>query len=107
MTANSWTVALDGARVTTTDHQGTIASMALSALTAIAIETRDTGPFAADLWWLLFGPDLTVAIAFPHDADGVDAVVDDLMSLPGFDYEAMIAAMGSTDNASFPLWKKV
>ncbi|MBX3576784.1 MAG: hypothetical protein KF723_06215 [Rhizobiaceae bacterium] len=102
----SWTIAVEGERVTVTDSAGQTAALLLAELTAVAIETKDTGPFAADLWWLMFGPGLALAVAFPQDADGANAVVDRLMALPGFDHEAMIGAMGSTDNAFFPLWKR-
>lgn len=101
----NWSVTEDGARVTVTDHAGERRSLALSELTGVAIETKDTGPFQADLWWLLFGSDQRVALLFPQDAEGQKEVVDRLMALPGFDFNAMIEAMGSTDNAVFPLWR--
>jgi hypothetical protein len=70
------------------------------------IETNDSGPFGADIWWLLFGADDRLACAFPQGAAGEKAAVDRLLGLPGFDHEAMIMAMGSTGNAVFPVWRR-
>ena len=37
------------------------------------IETNDSGPFGADVWWLLFGADDRIAVAFPQGATGEQA----------------------------------
>ncbi len=79
--------------------------LSLSDLRGVIIETDDSGPWGADLWWLLFGADDRVAVAFPSGATGEQAVMDRLMALPGFDFEAMTRAMSSTDVAVFPLWR--
>jgi len=74
-------------------------------LGGVIIETNDSGPWGADVWWLLFGSDDKVAVAFPQGASGEKAVVDYLIALPGFDHGAMIDAMQSADNNVFPVWR--
>ena len=80
--------------------------LALAELNGVMIETNDSGPFGADVWWLLFGADDRVAVAFPQGAAGEQAAIDWLAGLPGFDHDAMIMAMGSTANAVFPVWRR-
>ncbi len=77
----------------------------MSELRGVIIETDDSGPWGADLWWLLFGADDRVAVAFPGGATGEQVVIDRLMALPGFDFETMTRAMGSTEVAVFPVWR--
>lgn len=101
-----WTVTLSDEEVRATDSAGVVATLNLSELTGVVIETNDTGPYGADVWWLLSGPDDRVAVAFPQGATGEQVVVDRLTSLPGFDLSRMMDAMRSTDNAVFPVWRR-
>lgn len=101
-----WTVALDGERIAVTEPDGKVESVGKDALSAIVVETNDSGPWGIDLWWLLFGPDDRLACAVPGGATGETALVDFVSALPGFSHAAMIKAMGSTANARFPLWRK-
>ena len=72
-------------------------------LRSVDILTTADGPFAPDVFWLLVG---TVGgCAVPQGATGYEALLKRLQSLPGFDNEAVIRAMGSTDEASFPCWR--
>ena len=91
--------------VTLRDPEGQEHRFSLSDLRGVIIETNDSGPWGADLWWLLFGADDRVAVAFPGGATGQQRVIDRLMTLPGFDFEAMTRAMGSTAVAVFPVWR--
>ena len=100
-------VSLSGERIAVTDAEGEEAGLALADLNGVMIETNDSGPFGADVWWLLFGADDRVAVAFPQGATGEQAAIDWLIGLPGFDHDAMIMAMGSTGNAVFPVWRRV
>jgi hypothetical protein len=101
-----WTVEAAADRITTTDAAGETRSVAMDDLCGVMIETNDSGPFGADVWWLLFGADDRLACAFPQGAAGEKEAVDLLIGLPGFDHEAMIMAMGSTTNAVFPVWRR-
>jgi hypothetical protein len=80
-------------------------AMNWSDLRVVAIETNDSGPWGADLWWLLEGEDRR--IAYPQGATGESAMLGVLQSrLAGFQDEAVILAMGCTENARFVCWTR-
>ena len=100
-------VSLDGERIGVRDAEWfEETSVALAELNGVMIETNDSGPFGADVWWLLFGADDRIVVAFPQGASGVKVAIDWLIGLPGFDHEAMIMAMGSTGQVVFPVWRR-
>ncbi len=83
---------------------GEVERVALEALELVVVATDDSGPFGLDLWWLLFtNPECP--LRFPGGSTGEEAVLEALESLPGFDHEALIAAMACTEEAHFVLWK--
>lgn len=98
-------VSLDGELITFRDPDGALHEVDLGRLRAVVIETDDSGPWGMDLWWLLFGADDRVAAAFPGGATGEQAVIDQLMRLPGFAHQEMVKAMCSTQVAAFVLWR--
>jgi hypothetical protein len=100
-----WIVEADEHRIIVTDPAGETSSVEEGDLCAIAIETNDSGPWGADLWWLLFGAE-TLACAFPQGATGEQKMIDYLTALPSFNHEEMAKAMASTANAVFPVWTK-
>ena len=106
MSEADYIVSVDGDGISVTDPKGEQKTLALAELNGVMIETNDSGPFGADVWWLLFGADDRIAVAFPQGAAGEQAAIDWLVGLPGFDHEAMIMAMGSTANAVFPVWRR-
>ena len=101
-----WTIAVEGDRITVIDSQGAERHVALSDLKGVAIETNDSGPWGADVWWLLFDGGGSRAAMWPQGAVGEQAAIDRLMALPGFAMEEMIRAMASTDNSVFPVWQR-
>ena len=103
---SEWTVAVDDGRISVVGPDGAITSVDRAGLSAIVIETNDSGPWGIDLWWLLFGPDDLLACAVPGGATGETALLDFVRALPGFSYEQMIEAMRSTANATCPLWRR-
>jgi hypothetical protein len=106
MPEGKWLVECDDDTLRATDHKGDVKQLKKTDLTGVIIETNDTGPWGADVWWLLFGADDRVAAAYPQGATGEEAMLNYLTSLPGFDHEKMIEAMQSTDNAVFPVWRQ-
>jgi len=100
-----WIITTLDDRIDALDPKEELKSVSFEELRGVMIETNDTGPIGADVWWLLFGADDRLACAFPQGATGEKEAVGRLMSLPGFDHEAMIMAMGSTTNAVFPVWR--
>jgi len=101
-----WVVTVEGDRINVRDEAGRIKYVATGDLSGVVVETNDTGPWGADVWWLLFDASDRVACAFPQGATGEKGVVDYLSALPGFDHGEMIKAMISTDNAVFALWRR-
>ncbi|MBS0385746.1 MAG: hypothetical protein JSS00_10415 [Proteobacteria bacterium] len=89
-----------------TDDHGDVKEISKDELASIIVETNDTGPWGADVWWLLFGPNDQMAMAYPQGATGEDAMLSYFTSLPGFDHAKLIEAMGSTQNAVFPVWRR-
>jgi hypothetical protein len=64
------------------------------------VETNESGPWGADLWWLLNDRRGETKVAFPQMATGEDAVLDRLHRLPEFE----IRGMNSTQNGRFVCW---
>ena len=106
MSEAAYIVSVEGDGISVTDPNGEEKTLALEDLSGVMIETSDSGPSGADVWWLLFGDDDRIAIAFPQGATGERDAIDWLIALPGFDHEAMTMAMGSTANAVFPVWRR-
>ena len=102
-----WRVHLDGGRIVAIQPEGSRCSVSLADLQAVVIETNDTGPFGDDCWWQLHRDASGVpGCVFPQSAIGNEAVVQVLAELPGFDHMAMLMAMGSVENARFPVWSR-
>lgn len=99
-------VAVTEDRIRVTDHAGLTKEVQKSDLSGVIIETNDTGPWGADVWWLLLGRDYQMTCAFPQGATGESDVIDFLTALPTFDRRQMIEAMGSTNNSVFPVWRR-
>jgi hypothetical protein len=106
MPEGKWLVGCEGDVLRVIDDRQEVKQLAKSDLTGVIIETNDSGPWGADVWWLLFGPNDRVAVAYPQGATGEDAMLTYLMSLPGFDNEKMTEAMRSTGNAVFAVWRR-
>jgi len=74
-------------------------------LSAVMVETHVTGDHVTDVWWLLYGRPGEPALRVPQGSSGEEALVEWLMSLPGFHVEAMARAMRFRGNATFELWR--
>jgi hypothetical protein len=104
MTRSGASVRVDDAGVTLVN--GTSAeSVALADLVSVSIRTTDLGPFVDDVEWLLQREDGSVLVV-PSESEGVDALIGWCGRLPGFDYEAVVAAASSVDDAVFPCWAR-
>lgn len=84
---------------------GSIERVAVGDLKEVAIETNTSGPWGADVWWLLTGSTPEAGCAYPGGATGEQNVLKWLNGLPGFDDKVVIQAMGSTSNARFVCWR--
>lgn len=101
-----WVISNEADSIRVRDDKGQEKSVPKAGLSGVIIETNDSGPWGADVWWLLFGDDDKLACSYPQGATGEDAALSFLSSLPGFDHGLMIKAISSTGNATFPVWRK-
>lgn len=75
-----------------------------SELNRVAIRTTDEGPWAEDVYWrLVAGPQECLV---PHGAPGETELFERLLKLPGFNSQAMIAAMTCAENSEFDCWAR-
>lgn len=72
----------------------------------IAIVTSDKGPFEDDVHWLISNQDKSTGVGFSNGANGIEEVLTQLQTLPNFDNQMVVTAMGSTSNQTFVVWKK-
>lgn len=99
-----WSVSFDGGDIVTSDGQGDDRKMALCDLTRVVVATDDSGPWGADVVFLLYssGPDPTCL--FPLEATRQDSFVAWLGVQPGYNDRELARAMGSTKVARFEIF---
>lgn len=81
-------------------------SLPLVELSKVTIVTNDSGPWGADVWWVMEGATGKSSCAFPQGATGESKALEYVQGLPAFNNEAFIQAMGSTSNSRFVCWQK-
>jgi hypothetical protein len=79
-------------------------SLRRAELVGVAVRTTDEGPLSPDVFFVLGTNDGT--LIFPQGATGEAGMLRRLQDLPGFHNEALIEAMGCTDNRTFICWEK-
>lgn len=94
----------DDIHITCRRANGLVERLEWVKLQAVYLETDDSGPFACDVCWLLVGTDSGMVI--PCGAQGEDSLLQRLQQLPGFDNEAVIEAMKTTEERRFLCWKR-
>jgi hypothetical protein len=81
---------------------GTAQTIGWASISRIAVETNDSGPWGADVWWCLEGS--SSSCSFPQGATGEAAAIDEIRQrFPGF----LVCGMNSTSNARFVCWEQV
>jgi hypothetical protein len=83
---------------------GTVESIKWPDLRAVVIQTTSEGPAVGDVFWLLLGENGGCVV--PSESAGVQELMKRLDQLPGFDNEAVIAAMTCAEDREFVCWKK-
>ncbi len=76
----------------------------LDDVSRIDIVTTDGGPFASDVFWV-FDIDGQSPVQIPASAKDAGDIINVVDGLPGASMTAVIAAMSSTDDAVFEIWK--
>jgi hypothetical protein len=85
---------------------GRIERVAWDDLQAVIIHTTADGPALPDVFWILVGTSKDSGCVIPHGATGDAALLERLQKLPGFDNEAFIRSMSSTDDQKFLCWQR-
>lgn len=83
---------------------GTSESIGWNSLEQVTILTNGLGPWADDVFFVLEGTGYGCVV--PHGSEGDNRLVERLQRLPGFDNHALMAAMSSTDDATFVCWRR-
>jgi hypothetical protein len=105
MSESSVLVTADEAGIAATYPNGKRQSINWSQVQRITIETNDSGPWGADVWWLFEGSGQRCA--YPQGATGDVEVLKLLPErFPGFSDEQVVRAMGCTSNARFICWER-
>ena len=97
-------VIVDDDGITRARRDGLVEYVAWDALSRVDIATTSEGPWVDDVFWLLFAGDHGCVV--PSEADGMSELLLRLQQLPGFDNDAVIRAMGCTDDELFPVWSR-
>ena len=97
-------MAFDEEKVIRTLPDGRTEIVKWNELQEVGIVTTDEGPFAEDVYWML--KSASGGCAVPSEADGMKELLSRLQQLPGFKNEAVVQAMGSTNNATFVCWSR-
>jgi hypothetical protein len=99
---SNWSVSLDDETLRLVLPDGAKKEIAWKDVKGIFVETNDLGPLSADVWWHVSGE--SAGITFPSGATGEDAFLNHAQSLPNFNNEELIKAMGCTENEMFVVW---
>lgn len=73
-------------------------------LNKIEVFTNDSGPWGADVWYIITSED--GQCKYPQGAAGDKEALDYLLALENFNEKEFIKAMGCTSNAQFLCWEK-
>jgi hypothetical protein len=98
-------VTVSDSEIVTQRPDGKIERVSIRDLQEVTIVTNDSGPYGADVWWLLVGSKADAGCAFPGGATGEAKVLEFVQRLPGFNNQAFIEAMGCASNARFVCWR--
>ena len=100
-------VTFDERTITVRYSGGETRAIGWDELTMVGIRTTDEGPFVADVFWELHGPDGGPRVVYPQGATREDELLAEMQRrLTGFDDRQLIEAMGSTSNAFFVIWQR-
>jgi hypothetical protein len=97
-------VATDEAGIRFARVNGVRESVRWDEVDRVLIRTTDKGPFDDDVFFVV--ETALDSLVIPQPAKGCDALLCELQQLPGFDNQAVIEAMGCTDNREFLCWER-
>lgn len=98
-------VTIDDTGISATYPSGDIQRIPWDEVEQVTIETNDSGPWGADVWWILSGADRRCI--YPNGATGEqDALAEFPRRFPQFSNKAVIEALCCTSNKQFVCWKR-
>jgi hypothetical protein len=100
-----WTVEVKNGALVTTDGERSGRALPIRDLRKVVVATDDSGPWGADVVFLLYADSPEAAAAFPLEAQGCGEFVAWLSSLPGYRDCELARAMASTDVAEFLVYE--
>jgi len=98
---SKWSVRFRDGVIVTSDGGGDERTLPLCELRRVVVATYDSGPWGADVVFLLYSTDADPVGIFPLEADGRDNFVKWMGCQPGFNDRELAKAMGSTRIARF------
>ncbi len=98
----TWQVARNGEEIVVTPPKKQPEHIKVAHLTRIVVLTNDTGPWGMDVWWMLVDDTSRRAVSYPLGATGEQAMLDWMLTLPGFE----LRGMDSVENAEFVCWSR-
>lgn len=96
-----WSVIFLDGDIVTRDGQGAERRPPLRDLRRVVVATDDSGPWGADVVFLLYSGEPDPVGIFPLEAVGLDDFVKWLTAQPGYQDRELAKAMGSTQVARF------
>lgn len=99
-----WSVSILDGNIVTSDGNGAERRLPLRDLRRVVVATDDSGPWGADVVFLLYSSDPDPAGIFPLEAAGRENFVEWLSAQPGYQGRELAKAMGSTRVARFEVW---
>ena len=102
---NTPTIQVDDQGVRRDLANGRVESVTGEELVEVSILTTSDGPFVQDVFFVLEGRNDTDCLV-PQAAPESSVLLERLQRLPGFDNEALIRAMSSTDEQRFVCWRR-
>lgn len=97
-------VTFSESEVVCTRPDGRVESVAWQDLQRVELVTSDEGPFAPDVFWVLYGSQKGCVI--PLGVSGEPELLQRLQQMPGFRNAMVIQAMSSTGPGRFVCWQK-
>lgn len=101
---SDFVVDVSEAGVTCRRPDGKTASVIWSDLRRVEILTTDDGPFAPDMFWVLYGS--SDGCVIPWGATGEKALLERLQALPEFRNDVIVNAVGLTTNNQLLCWER-
>jgi hypothetical protein len=98
-------VTFDDVGIVATYPKGEAQRISWAEVEQVMIETNDSGPWGADVWWILTGSGRICS--YPGGATGDPEALEEFPKrFAQFRHEEVIRAMGSTSNARFVCWQR-